>query len=68
MTIIYYYSKVCLGKEINIFIRKKCIKLFESDCKELYNVTKYIFLFKESRWKILLNINTKINQHNWCQH
>jgi len=38
-------GKFSFEEEINTFIEQGCIKLFESESKDIYNVSKY-FYFK----------------------
>ncbi len=44
-TMINYHSNFWGKKEINTFIQQRCIKLIQSDSKDIYNVAVY-FYFK----------------------
>ncbi len=69
-------------KEIDHFIQQGCNKLIKTDCKDSYNVTKYLYLHYYNAYlnAVILNfysstnsgkkitVSTKKRQHNYFQH
>ncbi len=62
--IIHYLSNVCvvrLKKKTNSFIQQRCIKFIKRDRKDIYNVTKYLYLVTNC-----ITVSTKVFSSKNC--